>query len=176
MRKEEKLLVGSKKISLFPYNIFNISLTSGVKLHVHLWNVVCSIYFFLIPQNLICQCIDFSKYFRESLYFEITRVDCIRCFSIAKKHKFPSRAIIIRTLTGMLIRSEPKSTQGTHSKGTNRVLYFFMNSNLDYVAVDRRKSAARLVCVSAVWVYLHSQVIYTISDHTYTAYTRSLIT
>ena len=46
-------------------NIFNISLTSGVKLHI----VKCgrSIYFFLISANLICRGTDISKYFRAPL-------------------------------------------------------------------------------------------------------------
>ena len=62
--------------SLF-HNIFNISLTSTVQLHIYLLNVVVRVIFFLNSANLICRGTDISKYFRESLEFEITRIDCI---------------------------------------------------------------------------------------------------
>ena len=53
-------------ISLCLHNIFNISLTSGVKFHIHLWNVVVS---FIFPQ--FCKSdmsrYGYTKYFRQSL-------------------------------------------------------------------------------------------------------------
>ena len=58
------------------HNIFNISLTSGIKITYSFVKCGCSIYFFLNSENLICRGTDISKYFRESLDFEITRVDC----------------------------------------------------------------------------------------------------
>ena len=44
----------------------NISLTSGVKLHAHLWNVHICFIFFLNLTNLICRGTDSSKYFGET--------------------------------------------------------------------------------------------------------------
>ena len=52
-------------------------LTSGVKLHIHLSNVVVRFIVFLNAANLICRDTDISKYSRGPLDFEITRVDCI---------------------------------------------------------------------------------------------------
>ena len=52
--------------SLF-HTIFNISLTSSVKLHIHLLNVAVRFIFSLNSANLICRGTDISKYFRESL-------------------------------------------------------------------------------------------------------------
>ena len=52
--------------SLF-HNIFNISLTSGVKLHIHLLNVVVRFIIFLTSATLIFRGTDISKCFRESL-------------------------------------------------------------------------------------------------------------
>ena len=49
------------------HNIFNISLTSRVQLHIYLLNVVVRILFSLNSANLICRGTDISKYFRESL-------------------------------------------------------------------------------------------------------------
>ena len=48
--------------------IFSIYLlTSGVKLHIHLLNVVVRFIVFLNSANLICRGTDISKYSRESL-------------------------------------------------------------------------------------------------------------
>ena len=47
--------------------IFIISLTYGVKLHIHLLNVVVRFIVFLNSANLICRGMDISKCFRESL-------------------------------------------------------------------------------------------------------------
>ena len=52
---------------LFSTIVFNISLSSRVKLHIHLWKVVVQFTFFLNSANLICQGTHTSKYFRESL-------------------------------------------------------------------------------------------------------------
>ena len=44
-----------------------MSLTSGIKLHTHLWNLGVQFIFSLNSSNLICRGTDISKYFRESL-------------------------------------------------------------------------------------------------------------
>ena len=52
------------------HNIFNISLTSRVQLHIYARIFVkcgCANYFILNSANLICRGTDISKYFRESL-------------------------------------------------------------------------------------------------------------
>ena len=54
-------------ISPLFHNIFNISLTSKVKLHIHLLNVVVSFIGFLTSATLIFRSTDISKCFRESL-------------------------------------------------------------------------------------------------------------
>ena len=54
-------------ISPLFHNIFNISLTSRVQLHIYLLNVVNWISFFLYSANLICRSTDISKYFRKSI-------------------------------------------------------------------------------------------------------------
>ena len=51
------------------YNIFTIFLSSGVKLDIHLWNVVVRFIVFLKFANLICPGTDISKCFRKSLGF-----------------------------------------------------------------------------------------------------------
>ena len=65
----DKILCKWGEIAISPlfHNIFNIPLTSGVKLHIHLLNVVIQFMFFLNSANLICRGTDISKYFRESL-------------------------------------------------------------------------------------------------------------
>ena len=57
-----------------------IFLTSGVKLHIHLLNVVVQFIVFLTLSTLICQSTDISKCFSESLEFEITGVDLLFSF------------------------------------------------------------------------------------------------
>ena len=58
--KEQFLLFST----LFYIYIF---LTSGVKLHIHLLNVVVQFIFFLTLSTLICRGTNISKYSRESL-------------------------------------------------------------------------------------------------------------
>ena len=58
--KEQFLLFST----LFYIYIF---LTSGVKLHIHLLNVVVQFIIFLILSTLICRSTDISKCFSESL-------------------------------------------------------------------------------------------------------------
>ena len=68
--KEQFLLFST----LFYIYIF---LTSGVKLHIHLLNVVVQIIVFLTLLTLICRGTDISKCFSgRPLKFEITGVDC----------------------------------------------------------------------------------------------------
>ena len=73
-------------------NILNISLTSGVKLIIHLLNVVVRFIVFLISATLIFRGTDiYLEVFHSPLEFEITRVDCIftttvlchKCLSIS---------------------------------------------------------------------------------------------
>ena len=49
------------------HNIFNMSLTLGVKLHIHLLYVVVRFIVFLTSETLIFRGTDTSKCFRESL-------------------------------------------------------------------------------------------------------------
>ena len=64
---------------LFHYT-FNISLTSGVKLHIHLLNVVVRFIFSSLPQHWYVE-VRISRSVSESpLEFEITKVDCICIF------------------------------------------------------------------------------------------------
>ena len=59
---EKRRNCSSGAISPLGHNIFNISLTSRVQLHIYLLNVVV-----LNSANLICRGTDISKYFRASL-------------------------------------------------------------------------------------------------------------
>ena len=52
--------------SSFPHYFIYIFLTSGVKLHIHLLNVVVQFIVFHTLSTLICRGIDISKYFSES--------------------------------------------------------------------------------------------------------------
>ena len=63
MWKEEKL----RAISPLFHIILYIFLTSGVKLHIHLLNVVVQSIVFLTLSTLICRGTDISKCFSESL-------------------------------------------------------------------------------------------------------------
>ena len=70
LRRGNKILWKRGKIApkapLF-HNIFNMSLTSGIKLHNHLLNVVVRLIVFLTSATLIFRGTDISKCFRESL-------------------------------------------------------------------------------------------------------------
>ena len=62
------------------HNIFNKSLTSGVKLHIHLLTVAVRFIVFLNSASLICrgmdsEGMDISKCFRESLGLRDNEVD-----------------------------------------------------------------------------------------------------
>ena len=54
-------------ISTLFHIILHVCLTSGVKLHIHLLNVVVQFIVFLTLSTLICQGADISKCFSESL-------------------------------------------------------------------------------------------------------------
>ena len=72
-------------ISHLFHNIFNISVTSGGKLHIHLLNVVVRFIVFLYSATLICRGTDISKCFKKKnigirdnesrLYMDKTSVD-----------------------------------------------------------------------------------------------------
>ena len=53
--------------SSFPHYFIYIFLTSGVKLHIHLLNVVIQFIVFLTLSTLICRGTDISKYYSVSL-------------------------------------------------------------------------------------------------------------
>ena len=53
--------------SSFPHYFIYIFLTSGVKLHIHLLNMVVQFIVFLTLSTLICRSTDISKCFSESL-------------------------------------------------------------------------------------------------------------
>ena len=61
--KEQFLLFSTLYIYIYIY----IFLISGVKLHIHLLNVVVQFIVFLTLSTLICRGWDISKYFSESL-------------------------------------------------------------------------------------------------------------
>ena len=66
--------------TLFIYIYIYIFLTSGVKIHIHLLNVVVQFIVFLTLSTLICRYVEvrISRSVSVSpLEFEITRVDCI---------------------------------------------------------------------------------------------------
>ena len=64
VKKRRKLLLRSN-FSSFPH--YSIFLTSGVKLHIHLLNVVVRFIVFLTLSTLICRGTDISKCFSGSL-------------------------------------------------------------------------------------------------------------
>ena len=53
--------------SSFPHYFIYIFLTSGVKLHIHLLNVIVQFIVFLTLSTLICRGMDILKHFSESL-------------------------------------------------------------------------------------------------------------
>ena len=55
------------EISSFPHYFIYIFLTLGVKLHIHLLNVVVQFIILLTLSTLICRGTDISKCFSESL-------------------------------------------------------------------------------------------------------------
>ena len=59
--------IAPKEQFLLFSTIFSMSLTSGVKLHIHLLNVVVRFIVFLTSATLIFRGTDSSKCFRESL-------------------------------------------------------------------------------------------------------------
>ena len=59
--------VEKRSNSSFPHYFTYIILTSGVKLHIHLLNVVVQFIVFLTLSSLICRGTDISKCFSESL-------------------------------------------------------------------------------------------------------------
>ena len=65
-----------KRGEIAPKEQFLLFLTSGVKLHIHLLNVVVRFIVFLTLSTLICRGTDISKCFSESLGIRDTRADC----------------------------------------------------------------------------------------------------
>ena len=66
MLKRGELLLRNN-FSSFPHYYIYIFLTSGVKLHIHLLNVIVQFIVFLTLSTLICRSTDISKCFSESL-------------------------------------------------------------------------------------------------------------
>ena len=74
--KHENLTTGKKYCGKLFHNIFNISLTSRVQLHIYLLNVVVRIIFSSILQIWYVE-VRISRSISDSpLEFDITRVDC----------------------------------------------------------------------------------------------------
>ena len=80
--------------SSFPHYYIYIFLTPGVKLHIHLLNVIVQFIVFLTLSTLICRSTDISKCFSESLgirdngsrlyqYFTENRLDIPKLSSFA---------------------------------------------------------------------------------------------
>ena len=65
--KEQFLLFSTLLLLLLLYIYIYIYITSGVKLHIHLLNVVVQLIVFLTLYTLICRSTDISKCFSESL-------------------------------------------------------------------------------------------------------------
>ena len=65
MWKRGEIAPKEENFSSFPHYFINIFLTSGVKLHIHLLNVVVQIIVFLTLSTLICRGMDISKCFSE---------------------------------------------------------------------------------------------------------------
>ena len=70
----------------FPHYFIYIFLTSGVKLHIHLLNVVVQFIVFPTLSTLICRGTDISKYFREFLGIRDneSRLYLINCHLLSK--------------------------------------------------------------------------------------------
>ena len=66
-RSQITYLLLRSNFSSFPHYFIYIFLTSGVKLHIHMLNVVVQFTVFLTLSTLICRSTDISKYFSESL-------------------------------------------------------------------------------------------------------------
>ena len=66
-RTDNKILWKRGEIAPLFHNIFNMFLTSGVKLHIHLLNLVVRFIAFLTSATLIFRGTDILKCFRESL-------------------------------------------------------------------------------------------------------------
>ena len=67
MKTGNKIILRSNFSSFPHYFMYRIFLTSGVKLHIHLLNVVVQFIVFLALSTLICRGTDISKCFSESL-------------------------------------------------------------------------------------------------------------
>ena len=65
---------------LFSHYFIYIFLIPGVKLHIHLLNVVVQFIVFLTLSTLICQGTDISKCFRESLGIRDNESRLYLCF------------------------------------------------------------------------------------------------
>ena len=91
MWKRGEIAPKRSNFSSFPHYYIYIFLTSGVKLHIHLLNVIVQFIVFLTLSILICRGTDISKYFSESLvirdnesrlYFSYAR--CARAYAYTR--------------------------------------------------------------------------------------------
>ena len=73
---------GPKDVRAIEVRLY-VSLTSGVKLYIHLWNVVVRVIFASILQSILE---FFGSILESPLDFEITRVDCIWAFGVCLQH------------------------------------------------------------------------------------------
>ena len=69
----------------FPHYFIYTFLTSGVKLHIHLLNVVVQLIVFLTLSTLICRSTDISKCFSESLGIRDNESTVVKSYLYKKK-------------------------------------------------------------------------------------------
>ena len=114
----------SGAISPLFHNIFNISLTSRVQLRVHIYllNVVNRISFSSILQIWYIGT-DISKYFRKSLEFEITRVDCIYINLVNLSWRM--KCLFLRIMEPLRMQSLPDTV---NSDQAARIICVFIGS------------------------------------------------
>ena len=117
---EKRRNCSSGAISPLFHNIFNISLTLRVQLHIYLLNVVVQIMFFSILQIWYVEVRIARSISESALEFEITRVDCIWNKGVAKHQNSnqnvpglsPSMAIyVLNPVTYTYIKSVHHDTQ-----------------------------------------------------------------
>ena len=112
--------------SSFPHFLY-IFLTSGVKLHIHLLNVIVQFIVFLTLSTLICRCTDISKYFSESLGI---RDNESRLYSLRAIYS-PLRVKLIWLYTGC----KGRTYLGSAGSRINNSLFFFLFNSYNYAYI-----------------------------------------
>ena len=125
-------------------NIFNISLTSGVKLHIHLWNVVVRYIFSSVLQIWYAEVRIPRSISESTLDFEITRIDCIWTTAHMRNALLPDNpfpvSILYKSIAGryrpvrvadVMVAVELITTRYRFIKNASWV-YLFMSNGLFY--------------------------------------------